>query len=297
MSSEQAEADVEAQADAAVDLLRRLSPGNVSEHLQTIIDVNSDLTEELLARVDQPLRVARDAQANGREYLLCDYNRDGDSFRSPWSNTYDPPLEDGAVPSDSLRTLEVQFNDVFDAYRQQYYEGGLSSAYLWDTEDGGFAGCFLIKKIAKAGAGAEVQGGSWDVIHVLESSKGVEAAPGTAVHYKLTTTVLLSLRPTLSAASATLSLCGNLTKQTEATVPLAAGGKGHIIAMGKLMEEMEGRIRDAMQQVYFGKTNEVVSDLRDHGDVVNRGTALQGGLAEEFVKQANDKLRSGGAAE
>ena len=66
MSSEQAEADVEAQADAAVDLLRRLSPGNVSEHLQTIIDVNSDLTEELLARVDQPLRVARDAQANGR---------------------------------------------------------------------------------------------------------------------------------------------------------------------------------------------------------------------------------------
>lgn len=28
----------------------------------------------------------------------------------------------------------------------RYYEGGLSSVYLWDQEDGGFAGVILIKK-------------------------------------------------------------------------------------------------------------------------------------------------------
>jgi hypothetical protein len=28
----------------------------------------------------------------------------------------------------------------------RYYEGGVSSVYLWDTEDGGFAGVVLIKK-------------------------------------------------------------------------------------------------------------------------------------------------------
>lgn len=36
-------------------------------------------------------------------------------------------------------------NLLFDAYRELYYEGGTSSVYLWDL-DGGFAGCFLVKK-------------------------------------------------------------------------------------------------------------------------------------------------------
>lgn len=43
---------------------------------------------------------------------LCPY------YRSPWSNTYDPPLDDGAVPSDRLRKLEVEANSAFDQYRE-----------------------------------------------------------------------------------------------------------------------------------------------------------------------------------
>lgn len=81
----------------------------------------------------------------GRKYLQCDYNRDGDSHRSPWSNQYDPPIEDGFKPADKLRELEVEANELFDAYRELYYEGGTSSVYLWSTEHG-FAGCFLVKK-------------------------------------------------------------------------------------------------------------------------------------------------------
>ena len=65
--------------------------------------------------------------------------------RSPWSNTYDPAIDDGFLPSDSLRSVEVEANELFDAYRELYYEGGTSSVYLWGT-DNGFAGCFLIKK-------------------------------------------------------------------------------------------------------------------------------------------------------
>jgi capping protein beta len=139
------------------------------------------LCEELLSSIDQPLKVNKDV-ASKREYLLCDYNRDGDSYRyvatqfsplsiicllplaasrlnlpppttttttlgnsSPWSNKYDPPLEDGAVPSDSLRELELQANAAFDTYRELYFEGGVSSVYLWDL-DQGFAGVVLIKK-------------------------------------------------------------------------------------------------------------------------------------------------------
>jgi hypothetical protein len=38
--------------------------------------------------------------------------------RSPWSNEYDPPLDDGTVPSTKLRKLEVAANDAFDTYRE-----------------------------------------------------------------------------------------------------------------------------------------------------------------------------------
>lgn len=84
--------------------------------------------------------------------------------RSPWSNKYDPPLEDGAMPSDKLRQLEVDANKAFEMYRDMYFEGGVSSVYLWDL-DHGFAGVVLIKK---AGDGSRKIKGCWDSIHVVE---------------------------------------------------------------------------------------------------------------------------------
>jgi capping protein beta len=80
-----------------------------------------------------------------KKYLTCDYNRDGDSYRSPWSGEYEPAVADGPLPSASLRKLEIIANDSFDIYRDLYYEGGISSCYLWDQDDG-FAGVALFKK-------------------------------------------------------------------------------------------------------------------------------------------------------
>jgi capping protein beta len=68
--------------------------------------------------------------------------------RSPHSNAYDPPLEDGTAPGPALRRLEVAANGAFETYRELYYDGGLSSVYLWDLDDGGFAGVVLLKKSA-----------------------------------------------------------------------------------------------------------------------------------------------------
>ena len=44
-----------------------------------LIDLAPDLTDDLLNTVDQPLQLAKDSKGNS--YLLCDYNRDGDSYR------------------------------------------------------------------------------------------------------------------------------------------------------------------------------------------------------------------------
>ena len=43
-------------------------------------------------------------------------------------------------------SIDVQANNAFDTYRELYFEGGVSSVYLWDLEPSGFAGVVLIKK-------------------------------------------------------------------------------------------------------------------------------------------------------
>ena len=54
--------------------------------------------------------------------FFCDYNRDGDSYRSPWSNEFDPPVDDGgeegAIPNDRVRKMEIAANEAFDVYRE-----------------------------------------------------------------------------------------------------------------------------------------------------------------------------------
>ena len=108
------------------------------------------------------------AAGGGKPFLCCDFNRDGDAFRSHHSNQYFPAeaageLEDGGVkPSGRVRSLEVAANSVWRMYVEQYYEGGTAAVYCWDTgddegEDGpaaggdgdGFAACFLVKKGAR----------------------------------------------------------------------------------------------------------------------------------------------------
>lgn len=105
-----------AQVDAALDLVKRLPPENVVNTLSSLVELAPSLTEELLSRVDQPLQarandlstcpstafpyqlfvphrlqeltcapltdlqVAMDTKAN-KEFLICDYNRDADSYR------------------------------------------------------------------------------------------------------------------------------------------------------------------------------------------------------------------------
>jgi capping protein beta len=66
--------------DSMLDLMRRLPPTRTEENLAALIDITPDYADDLLGSVDQPLKVKAD-RATGREYLICDYNRDGESYR------------------------------------------------------------------------------------------------------------------------------------------------------------------------------------------------------------------------
>ncbi|KAK9253006.1 F-actin-capping protein subunit beta [Lipomyces tetrasporus] len=236
--------------DAALDLLRRLNPKDISQNLNSICSLVPDLTEDLLSSVDQPLQVKR-CKVTGKDYLTCDYNRDGDSFRSPWSNEYDPPLADGTVPGDAIRKLEITANDAFDIYRDLYYEGGLSSVYLWEL-DSGLAGVVLLKKVSTETSKGQ---GDWDSIHVFEAQER-----GRNAHYKLTSTIILNL-VTNNKSIGTFDLGGNLTRQVEQDYPVE-DETSHVANIGKMVEDIESKMRNQLQEVYFGKTKDIVSDLR-----------------------------------
>jgi capping protein beta len=60
--------------------MRRMPPSSVENSLAGLIELVPDLTDDLLNHVDQPLKVKKDTVKN-QEFVLCDYNRDGDSFR------------------------------------------------------------------------------------------------------------------------------------------------------------------------------------------------------------------------
>ena len=66
--------------DCALDLMRRLPPRNVEKNLESLLKLAPELEEDLLSAVDQPLKTAI-CKKTQKPYLLCDYNRDGNSYR------------------------------------------------------------------------------------------------------------------------------------------------------------------------------------------------------------------------
>jgi len=246
--------------------------------LAGLIELVPDLTDELLNHVDQPLKIKKDTTKN-QEFILCDYNRDGDSFRSPWSNNYFPPLDDGFKPSDRLRAMEVEANKIFDIYRKQYFEGGYSSVYFFDTEERdekSFGACFLVHKEVAKDRGMEK--GWWDSIHVFEV---LPEAKKNTFHYKLTSTVMVSLgfkddgsgpaSPSSSSSAnagklGEVDLSGSMTKQTERKMTIEdASGSTHITNLGTILEDMELSIRNAIEGIYIQKTREVINGMRSTG--------------------------------
>jgi capping protein beta len=182
--------------------------------------------------------------------------------------------------------MEVKANEAFDVYRDLYYEGGVSSVYLWNLDDG-FAGVVLLKKgefsfffyatcccgiwaSQEADLGSFVRlaspqndgatSGVWDSIHVFEASER-----GRTSNYRLTSTVILSLA-TKGASLGEVDLSGNMTRQVEQDLPVD-NDESHIANIGRLVEDMELKMRNLLQEVYFGKAKDVVGDLRSIGSL------------------------------
>lgn len=244
---------------SARNLMRRMPPGSVENSLAGAIELIPELTDSLLSLVDQPLKIYKDP-VSGKEYVVCDYNRDGDGYRSPWSNKYfsEGKETDGFLPSQRLRSMEVEANKVFDVYRKQYFDTGYSSVYFFETDENdqkAFGACFLIHKDAETQK--NLKKGWWDSIHVFEVNP--QAAADT-FEYKLTTTCLVSMN-LQDPLCGDVDLSGSMTHQATSTSKTDKF-TSHIANMGKLLEKTETQVRNKIENIYIQKTRQVVSGTR-----------------------------------
>ena len=190
-----------------------------------------------------------------------------------------------------MQALESFANALFDAYRELYYEGGLSSVYLWEASpseaplspDTPFAACFLVHKGRGSGRhGGSLTSGRWDSVHVAEVLPGPEGETA----YKLSSSVSLALATQLGAeAGGRFQLAGSLSRSWSGAHPTPGRAEGHLLALGRAVEEMEGKLRGALDSVYFGTTRGVVAGLRaeEGGVAADRQRSLQAGLVAEMV--------------
>ena len=79
--------------------------------------------------------------------------------------------------------------------------------------------------------------GVWDAVHVIEAAPSKNAE----TEYKLTSTVMLS-----AIKKNLFKLEGNLTRQVNRGLP---SKQGHVSNIGMIVEELEGSMRNSMQQV------------------------------------------------
>uniref|UniRef100_A0A672MFB8 F-actin-capping protein subunit beta n=1 Tax=Sinocyclocheilus grahami TaxID=75366 RepID=A0A672MFB8_SINGR len=83
---------------------------------------------------------------------------------------------------------------------------------------------------------------------------------GRTAHYKLTSTVMLWLQTT-KTGSGTMNLGGSLTRQMEKDETVSESSP-HIANIGRLVEDMENKIHSTLNEIYFGKTKDIVNGLR-----------------------------------
>lgn len=159
--------------------------------LSSLIYEDDDLLNEFLQKIDQPSEMVK--SKNG-EYLSCEFNRDGDSYRSNIDNIYYPPSSETLrYPSKALRDFELDLNKLFREYTKLYYGGfAVPSAFAWEIKDkleDGFCVAVVIKNQVDASKG--VKGGCWDSSHliVIDFDK---TSGGLIAKYKLTSTVFFS---------------------------------------------------------------------------------------------------------
>lgn len=86
--------------------------------------------------------------------------------------------------------------------------------------------------------------------------------------------------------SGTMNLGGSLTRQIEQDSNINEQSP-HIANIGRMVEDMENKIRNTLNEIYFGKTKDIVNGLRSVQSLSDQKqqTAMKQDLAAAILKR------------
>jgi capping protein beta len=234
------------------------------EGITNLIYDHDDLLNEFLQKIDQPSEICNNDSKG--EFLTCEYNRDGDSYRSPISNTYFPSPSNGdqlLMPSPKLRDMEVVFNKTFKEYTKLYYGGNsYCSCYIWNLEEDLSKGiCFAVIIKNKVDGEKGIAGGNWDSANLIEVTFKNEN--DLIAKYALTTTVFFSASLNNKSAG-NIEFSGSTTslQENERIIKDILSIQEHVSIIGEMIESAEGDIRSKVEERNIKKSKEILDTAR-----------------------------------
>jgi capping protein beta len=183
-----------------LQLYKLLSPNNAEYNFNAISSLIYEDDENLSTftqKVEVPTTICtEDIQG---DFLCCEFNRDGDSHRSPFTNKYFPkPEEDDGemkqIPSE-LRVLEEKLNKIFKSYVRAYYTPYAIYSVYCDSVDEDINNGFLVNVRIKnpiVSQTKSLNAGCWDSNNIIEV-KYIHGDPSRTIEYRISSSAYLTL--------------------------------------------------------------------------------------------------------
>ena len=264
-------------------LLNRLPPSNLEKNsqwfgaripkqMQSSPDVNESKNQSQRQHHYLPFQVIDDSSQDGeRPFLICAYNDAGsEQYRSPWTNqlySRNKIVEgsrDTGTSNEILRGIEVEFNKVWDAYKNLYYGSeAVGSVYLknGDGDTSNLEGCFCLQKQC-----SDV-GATWNSISTVR----VQDTNEGEYEYTVDTTIHVVLQPMMTPSNeqgestpgthnvvigTTMSkTCCKTCKVQPDKVEIH---KSHIEHIGTIIEANETELRSNLERNVIPKHQETI---------------------------------------
>lgn len=263
---------------AAFDLLRHVPPKDTEDRMFDIFELNEELTDELISSVDIPLKIETDPETH-QDYIKCDYNRDGDSYRSPFSNQYYPPIDDGQQIPAKLRALEELGNKVFGSYLNLYFGYGTLSLYCWEIDDDSFGvGVFVRKDVDDKEKMFKGSISCSDVFTITQKDGGNH-------EYQQVSSILLELTVEVEGREEPVILSGGCADTQKKVLP-AKDNASHLVNVGKMIEDNTANFMEHVKQIYVSKMSEILGYTKQYS---SGGAA--GGMSPQDMLAAAMKAR------
>ncbi|SPJ09021.1 F-actin-capping protein subunit beta, putative [Plasmodium sp. DRC-Itaito] len=243
--------------EAALNICNTL-PGHVfDDTIKMLSRIDQNITNNILINKEGSIKIKYDKEEN-KYYLGNMFNKEKDSYRSPYTNIYFPEQYiNSYVPPEHLRTLEILYNKIFDRYRKAYYMNGLSSVYLLPhpIEDG-FVACFLIKKKEIFDKETNIK---WEATHLIQVN-----ITNLKVHYQISCTINFEIKK-----NDNLILSANINKALEnskkiSDIYLFKDQYFHMENMGYLIECMENSLRKSIEYIYILKIQDMLNSIKSY---------------------------------